>query len=73
MERRHLQSLLLDKIRQLGGNVNWGMQLTAIEESGSKVEISFEHGQCAEVELLVGADGGWSTVRKHIIKQRLGG
>ncbi|KAH8596628.1 hypothetical protein B0O99DRAFT_593433 [Bisporella sp. PMI_857] len=73
MERRHLQSLLLARLRELGGEINWGMRLTHIKElDNNKIDITFQSGQSRRVDLLVGADGGWSTVRKHVIKARFG-
>ncbi|XP_077250074.1 zeaxanthin epoxidase, chloroplastic-like isoform X2 [Tasmannia lanceolata] len=36
------------------------------EDDGNKVTVTLENGQCYEGDLLVGADGIWSKVRKNL-------
>ncbi|XP_031254414.1 zeaxanthin epoxidase, chloroplastic isoform X1 [Pistacia vera] len=36
------------------------------EDNGDKVTVVLENGQCCEGDLLVGADGIWSKVRKNL-------
>lgn len=71
------QSLRLALLQQLGGNdaVQWGHQLTAInQEDGKVVTLSFEvNGQIktAKAGLVIGADGIRSAVRKIIIGEEI--
>lgn len=74
VERRFLQDLLLRWVVERGGRVVWGRKLVGVEEEegegegeGGAVRISFEDGTVEKCGLLVGADGSWSQVRKHII------
>ncbi|KAK5993034.1 hypothetical protein PT974_06461 [Cladobotryum mycophilum] len=71
-ERHALQGLLLDKMRELGGqDVSWGKKATGYQALGDgKTRIRFADGGVLDVDLLVGADGGYSTVRRFILDQR---
>lgn len=70
-ERHALQSLLVEKVRELGGEVSWEKKAVAFEtiEDG-KTKVSFADGSDVPVDLLVGADGGYSSVRKFVLDQR---
>ncbi|KAF4629564.1 hypothetical protein G7Y89_g8578 [Cudoniella acicularis] len=71
IERRHLQSLLLEKVQKLGGEVKWESKLENIESfPNRKPKVSFRGKGEVEFDLLVGADGSWSEIRRHILKQR---
>jgi salicylate hydroxylase len=66
------QSLRLALLEQLGGNntVKWGHQLVALATSKDGVELNFQvNGKIttAKADLVVGADGIRSAVRKLII------
>jgi 2-polyprenyl-6-methoxyphenol hydroxylase-like FAD-dependent oxidoreductase len=67
------QSLRLTLLEQLGGQdaVQWGHQLVEFKESKSEgVDLTFEVNgeiQTAKADLVVGADGIRSTVRKLLI------
>ncbi len=67
------QSLRLELIEQLGGTnaVNWGHQLINVKENTDKtLELSFEVDgdlKTEKADLVVGADGIYSTVRKLLI------
>ncbi|KAH8598314.1 hypothetical protein B0O99DRAFT_58969 [Bisporella sp. PMI_857] len=70
VERRDLQGLLLEKIKELGGEVIWDSKLKNIEETTEKrLQIIFESGSEVVADLLVGADGSWSSVRRYISEQ----
>ena len=70
-ERHALQSLLVDKVEALGGEVSWNKKATNFEtlENG-QTNVTFSDGTTMLVDLLVGADGGYSAVRKHVLNQR---
>jgi 2-polyprenyl-6-methoxyphenol hydroxylase-like FAD-dependent oxidoreductase len=70
VERGALQSLLLVKVRELGGQVVWGAKVRDFEKAEGGVRLCFEGGESREevvVGLVVDADGGWSDVRRHLI------
>jgi 2-polyprenyl-6-methoxyphenol hydroxylase-like FAD-dependent oxidoreductase len=71
IERRHLQSLLLNRVAHLGGEIVWNKKLDSLEslESGA-TKLTFNDTKNEIVDLLVGADGGWSEVRRHILRAR---
>lgn len=66
------QALRLALIEQLGGHnsIQWGHQLLHFEEKENTVELKFEVGgeiKTTEADLLIGADGIRSAVRKQLI------
>lgn len=70
-ERWALQSLLLDKVAELGGSVSWDKKAVAFDTlQDGRTAVTFEDGQTVTVDLLVGADGGYSAVRKFILNQK---
>jgi 2-polyprenyl-6-methoxyphenol hydroxylase-like FAD-dependent oxidoreductase len=72
VERGALQQLLLDRVKELGGEVVWGMRVRGLETVDRGVKVRFEGGEEAVVALVVGADGGWSEVRRCIIASKTG-
>ncbi|KAK1984375.1 hypothetical protein LZ30DRAFT_433581 [Colletotrichum cereale] len=83
-ERAGLQSLLVDRVRELGGEVRWSKRAVRFEHLASfrntteekdgrlhgQTRVGFANGTHLDVDLLVGADGGYSTVRRHILNLR---
>ncbi|WYZ37878.1 hypothetical protein EsH8_II_001384 [Colletotrichum jinshuiense] len=82
-ERASLQSLLVDRVRELGGEVRWSKKAIRFEPLSSsasagtssanhrgQTRVTFADGTHFDVDLLVGADGGYSPVRRHILAQR---
>jgi 2-polyprenyl-6-methoxyphenol hydroxylase-like FAD-dependent oxidoreductase len=69
VERSALQGLLLERVTALGGEVVWGRKFKGLEkvEGGEGVKVQFESGEEVTADLVVGADGGWSGVRRFII------
>jgi 2-polyprenyl-6-methoxyphenol hydroxylase-like FAD-dependent oxidoreductase len=70
------QSLRLALLEQLGGqnNVNWGHQLLDFKESANKIDLSFQvNGEIKKVQtdILVGADGIRSSVRKLLLSEEI--
>ena len=64
--RQALRSNLLSALR--GDVIHWGRQLERFEEDGSGVTLHF-HGmpRPARAQVLLGADGIWSSVRRQMI------
>ncbi|KAH9895416.1 hypothetical protein F4778DRAFT_783772 [Xylariomycetidae sp. FL2044] len=48
--------------------IQFGKRAVRVEESEKGVTVHFEDGSCATGDILVGADGIRSVVRKHILK-----
>ncbi|QFT89799.1 FAD-dependent urate hydroxylase [Bacillus sp. THAF10] len=63
--RPDLQSILYKKLKQ--ETVVFGKKLIRIENDEAKITAIFEDGEEAEGDLLIGADGVHSEVRKSII------
>ena len=73
VERSDLQRLVLEKTKDLGGEVVWGKKLTSIKNlDGGGMKLAFEDGEEDIVSLVVGADGGWSGVRRFICGEENG-
>lgn len=71
-ERQALQSLLVDHVKStLGGDVSWDSRAVGYETlQDGRVRIRFANGSDLVADLLVGADGGYSGVRKFILDKR---
>ncbi|CAM1509392.1 Fc.00g031310.m01.CDS01 [Cosmosporella sp. VM-42] len=70
-ERHDLQALLVQRVKELGGEVFWekkAVEFDALENEQTKV--AFADGTDVLADLLVGADGGYSAVRRFILNQR---
>ncbi|WP_099037055.1 FAD-dependent monooxygenase [Mycobacterium neglectum] len=64
-----LVRLLEKRARDLGVEIRWGHELTAIDMSSDAVTLTVDsagHSYRLEADYLVGADGGRSTVRKSV-------
>jgi FAD-dependent urate hydroxylase len=72
VERVALQSLLLDRVRELGGEIVWERSLRWVERvgDGEGVKMLFQGGIEERAGLVVGADGGWSFVRRLIVASK---
>lgn len=69
--RSELRKLLQEDI-----NIQWNKRLVRFEDNADKVIAYFEDGSKVEGDLLVGCDGGASTVREllpQVYRNRLGG
>lgn len=71
VERHRLQALLLARVQELGGEVLWNKKAQFIKSLDTgRARVTFSDGESAEVDLLIGADGAWSPVRRFILHQR---
>lgn len=64
IDRGTLRGLLLDSLAP--GTVRWGHRLTRAEPQGSDGvhRLRFADGTTTDVDLVIGADGAWSRVRR---------
>src|SRR5690625_7237149 len=47
-------------------NISFGYQVTSVENTDSGVVCHFENGESAEGDVLIGADGIYSTIRDQL-------
>ncbi len=59
------ERLLLDRVRELGGDVNRLTVLTTVTQDTDGVTATFDGGDTVRAKYLVGADGMHSTVREQ--------
>lgn len=64
--RPALAKILAEKTRNAGVNVKLGSTFTALENTDSGVHVTFLDGSRAHYDLVVGADGLFSQVRKAV-------
>ncbi|MGA3039232.1 MAG: FAD-dependent monooxygenase [Bryobacteraceae bacterium] len=56
--------ILRERLRALGGQVEFGKALAAFTQNEHSVDATLSTGEIVRVDFLVGADGGHSAVRK---------
>ena len=68
IHRRDVQRILTEEVESQGFEIRHGMKLASIRETGAadKVELTFQNGQTAQADFVIGSDGLNSVVRKHI-------
>lgn len=65
IDRGQLRDLLLDSLEP--GTVRWGHRLTRVDPVGDGTHrLHFADGTITEADLVVGADGAWSKVRRPL-------
>jgi len=65
IDRGQLRDLLLGSLAP--GTVRWGHKLERAEPLGDgRHRLHFAHGRSTETDLVVGADGAWSRVRRML-------
>lgn len=65
IDRGQLRDLLLNSLES--GTVRWGHRLRSVEgPAAGPRRLRFTNGAVVEADLVIGADGAWSTVRRSI-------
>lgn len=67
IERAALMKLLVDAVAARGGEVLWDAKVTAVAQTPTGVEVLLEDGRRRAGALVVGADGAFSRVRRHLV------
>ncbi len=62
--RSDLERILLDRAAQAGVDIRFGASIRSFDDAGDHLEVTFDDGQTARAELLIGADGVHSRVRE---------
>jgi len=60
------EAILRERLRALGGEVEFGNSLAALRQNGPGVDATLSTGEKVQADFLVGADGGHSTVRNAL-------
>ncbi|MGO4146469.1 FAD-dependent monooxygenase [Paenarthrobacter sp. YAF11_1] len=66
MYRPELTAILRDRAQQAGARISYGKTVTDIADDGGTVTVRTADGSSASYDLLIGADGLHSAVRKAI-------
>ncbi|KAF8243384.1 FAD/NAD(P)-binding domain-containing protein [Wilcoxina mikolae CBS 423.85] len=69
VERGWLQSLLVHTYLSLGGEARWDVKVSGVEQTLTGVSVSLSSGDKIEADIVVGADGTWSAVRKALLPE----
>jgi len=64
INRTDLRKILLDSL--MNGTVVWDRQFTALREDNGKWLLQFENNSSATADIVIGANGGMSRVRKYV-------
>lgn len=64
IHRAELHRVLLDALP--GDSVRLGRRLASVEEDGESLRLDFEDGSSERADVVVGADGASSVVRRHV-------
>jgi salicylate hydroxylase len=68
IHRADLHALLLAALQQQGGvALNLSSSVISFEETETDVSVLLAHDQEVRGDLLVGADGGWSSIRQQLL------
>ena len=62
--RPALAKILAEKTKTTGANVRLGVTFTDMNQGADGVEVTFTDGTCSTYDLVIGADGLYSQVRK---------
>jgi 2-polyprenyl-6-methoxyphenol hydroxylase-like FAD-dependent oxidoreductase len=66
MQRPRLQQLLIEQVRASGADVRLGTTVTAFQQDGQGVDVTFSDGTSRRYDLVTGADGLHSATRAMI-------
>ncbi|MEV7095729.1 NAD(P)/FAD-dependent oxidoreductase [Amycolatopsis sp. NPDC051045] len=64
IDRGQLRGILLDSLSP--GTVRWGRPVAEVTATGDGARLTFADGASQDFDLVVGADGAWSRVRRAL-------
>lgn len=64
IDRRVLRKMLVDSLEP--GTIQWGRKVVEVRRATGGHELVFADGTAARAELVIGADGAWSKVRRLV-------
>lgn len=64
LTRPALHDVLTSKVKELGIPVRLGVTFSAFEDKGDHIDVAFTDGTSGTYDLVIGADGNYSAVRK---------
>lgn len=67
IKRRDLARVLADEAMKLGANIRLGITFRQLRQDADGVEVEFADGRCRRYDLVIGADGIRSSVRKAVL------
>lgn len=68
ISRRSLQRVLGDRAKELGAVIHLGVVASSIDIKADNVQVSFSDGRKETYDIVIGADGLYSTTRKQIFE-----
>ena len=66
--RPALHKVLGDRAKAAGADIRLGVVADAIEDSGDQVSVTFSDGKQEQFDLVIAADGVYSSTRKRLFK-----
>jgi len=66
LTRPALHEVLTTRVKELGISVRLGLTFESFTDTGDGVDVQFSDGSSGRYDLLVGADGNYSAVRKAL-------
>jgi len=66
LRRSDLGRILYERAQSLGVEIRFGTEITAVDDTGDTVQVSFDDGSAGDFALVFGADGVHSGVR-HLV------
>lgn len=64
--RQALHKVLGDRAKAAGANIRLGVTATQLQDDGEGVDVTFSDGSAGRYDLVIGADGLYSTTRTQI-------
>ncbi len=69
ISRRALHDVLGRRTKAAGAEVRLGVTVTAIDDDGTAVTVTFADGSCERFDLVIGADGLYSETRRQLLPE----